>query len=342
MPERTVVGPPPTRPEKPAEDAPASESSEGEPAAQPPRASAPRRTTGSRTPKEQEPEAPPKRLPFIIGGAVVLLVGLLFPIPAVQRLDVQLVTTPKALPKMPAAGVFAELKVQSGARVDEGTVIATLDTSKLKAEKDELQKTAERLDAAAAKALSKTNPATLQKAKLAVVKAQADLKKAKAGLPKAKDRAKAELDISRKEAALEKAEKLAVAFDFAEKAKVLKREATATKEKMAQVQAQIDRAFVAAPAAGVFELEAPPPAGAQFDEGTPFGRIVTEALVVKGAPDDAKDAVLLYGDKRVPLFSVDKKAEGLTVPFEGGVKPGPAVLEVSKGYRPWPIAVLRR
>ena len=81
---------------------------------------------------------------------------------------------------------------------------------------------------------------------------------------------------------------------------------------------------------------------AQFDEGTPFGRIVDHFLVIKGAPDDAKDAVLLVGDRRVPLFGVDKRAEGLTVPFEGGVKPGPAVLEVPKGYRPWPMVVLAR
>ncbi len=334
MPERTVVGPPPQRP------APAAETEEAE-KPKPPRASAPRRTTG-RTPKQQPAEeTPPKRTPFIIGGAVVLLVALAFPIPAVQKLDVQLVQTPKAQPKMPG-GVFGKLEVQSGARVDQGTVIATLDVSKQKAEKDELAKTAARLDAAAAKELSRANPALLAKARQGVAKARADLAKAKAGLARAKDRSKAELDVSRKEAALERAERFAEAADHGTKAKLLKQEATATKDKMTKLQARIDGAVVTAPASGVFELEALPPAGAQFDEGTPFGRIVEQALVVKGAPDDAKDAVLIYGDKRVPLFSVDKSAHGLTVPFEGGVKPGPAVLEVSKGYRPWPMVVLAR
>lgn len=337
MPERTVVGPPPERREPAAEAV-------AEPAAEkqkPPRASAPRRTTG-RTPKQQPAEeTPPKRTPFIIGGAIVLLVALAFPIPAVQKLDVQLVQTPKAQPKMPG-GVFGKLEVQSGARVDQGAVIATLDVSKQKAEKEELAKTAARLDAAAAKELSRANPALLAKARQGVAKARGDLAKAKAGLARAKDRAKAELDISRKEAALERAERFAEAADHGTKAKVLKQEATATKEKMTNLQAQIDGAVVTAPASGVFELEALPPAGAQFDEGTPFGRIVEQALVVKGAPEDAKDAVLIYGDKRVPLFSVDKSAHGLTVPFEGGVKPGPAVLEVSKGYRPWPMVVLSR
>ena len=55
-----------------------------------------------------------------------------------------------------------------------------------------------------------------------------------------------------------------------------------------------------------------------------------------------KDPVLVMGDRRVPLFSVDRRPEGLTVPFDGGTKPGPAVLEVPKGYRPWPIALLGR
>ena len=38
----------------------------------------------------------------------------------------------------------------------------------------------------------------------------------------------------------------------------------------------------------------------------------------------------------------DKRADGWTVPFENGTKPGPATLEVSKGYRPWPIVVLAK
>ena len=55
-----------------------------------------------------------------------------------------------------------------------------------------------------------------------------------------------------------------------------------------------------------------------------------------------EDPVLLLSDRRIALFAVDKRPEGLTVPFEGGVKPGPAVLEVSKGYRPWPMVLLSR
>ncbi len=286
--------------------------------------------------------APPRRTALYAGiGAAVLLVALGFPIPAVQRVDVQLLTTPKAAPKFPA-GAFGALKVQSGTRVDEGAVIATLDVSKQKAEKEELAKTITRLDQAAQRALSRVNPAALAKAKQNVAKAKADVAKAKQGLAKAKDKAKAELDVARKEAALERAERQLVAADATEKAKTLKQEATAARERAAKLQQQIDRAVVTAPATGVFELDALPPAGANFDEGTEFGRIVAPHLLVKGAPDDVKDPVLIDGERRIALFSVDRRPEGLTVPFEGGLKPGPAVLEVSKGYRPWPIALLSR
>jgi hypothetical protein len=297
------------------------------------------RRTAPGTAKAEEPG--PNRTPLYIGiGAAVVLAALAFPIPAVQRIDVKLVATPKTAPKFPA-GVFGELKVKSGSRVEQGAVIATLDVSKQKAEREELAKTVARLELAAQKALSKQNPAALKKAKDAVRKAQVDLAKAKAVAAKQKT-SKAEIDVGRKETALARAERAVVAADAAEKAKALKLEATAGREKMAALQQQIDRAVVTAPATGVFELEALPPAGAQFDEGTEFGRIVDASLLLDGAPVDAKDPVLLLGDRRIALFAVDKRPEGLTVPFEGGVKPGPAVLEVSKGYRPWPMVVFSR
>ncbi|MBL8956829.1 MAG: hypothetical protein JNK82_39010 [Myxococcaceae bacterium] len=324
----------PTSPPPPAEEIPL------------PRASRPSdgaarvRRSQPQLPKAQEPA--PKRTALFAGiGAAVVLAALAFPIPAVERVDVQLVTTPKAAPKFPA-GAFGELKVQSGARVEQGAVIATLDVSKQKAEKEELAKTIVRLDQAAQRALSRINPAAISKAKQGVAKAKSDLAKARAGVARAKDRAKAELDVAKKEAAVERAERLLVAADAGEKARALKLEATAARERAAKLQAQIDRAFVTAPATGVFELDAPPPAGAQFDEGTEFGRIVAPQLLVKNAPAEAKDPVLVSGDSRVALFAVDRHAEGLTVPFERGLKPGAAVLEVSKGYRPWPMVVLAR
>jgi len=352
--ERTQITAPPERPAVTEPDLPAAPPAprRSRPSAQPPadvipapRASKPDspvrvRRSQPAVPKVEEPA--PKRTGLYagIGGAVVLAL-LAFPIPATSRIDVQLVATPKAAPKFPA-GAFGKLEVQSGARVEEGAVIATLDVTKQKAEKEELTKTIARLEQAAQRALARSNPAAIAKAKQNVAKAKTELAKAKAGVAKARDRAKAELDVARREAALERAERYLVAVDGTEKARQLKLEATATRERAAKLQQQIDRAVVTAPATGVFELDALPPAGANFDEGTEFGRIVAPVLLVQGAPEDATDAVLISGENRIPLFSVDRKPEGLTVPFERGLKPGPAVLEVPKGYRPWPIALLSR
>jgi hypothetical protein len=285
--------------------------------------------------------APPSRNPllFIFVG-VIALAGLLFPVRSVKHVDVELATLPKAEPKTPA-GVFAELKVPTGSRVDAGAVLARLDVGWPKTQRDDLVKTAALLDAAAARALAKTNAALVKRARLAVTKANQDLAKAKALAARHRDE-RAELDVAHKEAALEKATRLLENADGNEKAKELKTEAATAREQAAALQKKIDHAAITAPAAGIFEVDGVPPAGAQFDDGTPFGRIVDLVLLLKGAPVDAGDAVLVQGDRRVPIFTVDKRPEGLTVPFENGVTPGPAVLEIARGYRPWPIALLTR
>ncbi|MBK7864370.1 MAG: hypothetical protein IPJ65_38370 [Archangiaceae bacterium] len=303
---------------------------------------APRRSAPRPAPVATAARPTASRAPLIIGGALLLVtVAVLFPIPSTQRLDVELVPTRKAEPKTPA-GVFGTLKVPSGTRVDQGAVIATLDVSKLKADRDELKATVARLESAAAKTSSKTNPAVLKKARLAVAKANQELAKAKAVAAKRRDDSKAQQDVAKKEAALEQAQRVAESADGNQKAKAMRAEAAQVKQRAAALDKQLERANIVAPATGVFELEAVPPAGAQFDDGTPFGRILDSTLLVKGAPADAVDPVLITPDRRIPLFAVDRKPEGLTVPFEGNVKPGPAKLEIPKGYRPWPMVLLAR
>lgn len=286
--------------------------------------------------------APTRKKRVLIAAAVGLcLAGLAFPVRGVSRAPCAVEPLVLGEPRSPA-GIFGALVVTPGSHVDENAVVASLDTSKLIADKQALAAKIAALEKAPHPATAK--PAVLKKARAALAKAEAELAKAKTKASKAKGAAmkRAQSEVAKKDAAVAKAKQALDALTGAVAQQERAAQLAAARDALAALKSQETASVVTSPSTGRFELSAPPSTGAVLPDGSTVGRIVDERFALLScASAPPKGAIVVLGNQRLEMSALVQAAPGQwRVPVEAG-RPSVATVEVPSGLRPWPLAKLQ-